>query len=94
MRSTKGDGASSMTFWFLEHRNSGRGHHLLGFDLGAHGAYRVDWRPDPHQPRSLHGRGEIGVLRKESVAGVYGVGAGRAGRRDDRLGVQIIVRLR
>ena len=34
---------------FVEHRNPGRGHHLLGLDLGTHGAHRVDRRADPGQ---------------------------------------------
>ncbi len=75
---------------FLEHRDPGRGHHLLGLDLGAHCPHRVHRWPDPHQPGGLHRGGEIGVLREESVARVYRVGTGRAGRRDDRLGIQIV----
>ncbi len=40
-----GDGAGVE---FLEHRNPGRGHHLLGLDLGAHRAHRIHRRADPH----------------------------------------------
>ena len=52
---------------------------------------RGDRRPDPGQPGVLHGGGEFGVLREESVAGVDGVGARGAGRGDQLLGVQVAV---
>ena len=79
---------------FVEHRYAGGGHQLLGLDLGAHRAHRVHRRPDPGQAGLLHCGRELGVLRKESVAGVHGVGAGGAGRGDDGLGVQIVIGLR
>lgn len=77
----------------VEHRDPGGGHQFLGLDLGAHRAHRVHRRPDPGQARALHGGREIGVLREEPVARVHGVGAGRAGGRDDRLGVEVVVGL-
>ncbi len=76
---------------FVEHRHARGGHHLLGLDLGAHRRHRGDRRADPRQTGVQHGRGEIRVLREESVAGVDGVGTRRTGRRDQLLCVQVAV---
>ena len=76
---------------FVEHGHPRGGHHLLGLDLGAHRLHGGDGRPDPRQPRLLHGAREFGVLREESVPGVDGVGARRAGRRDQLGGVEVAV---
>ena len=79
---------------FVEHRHTRGGHELLSLDFGAHRPHRIHRRPDPDQPRVLYGGGEVSVLRKESVTGVNGVGAGGTGRRDDGLGVEIVADLR
>ncbi|KMO75690.1 hypothetical protein MOBUDSM44075_03061 [Mycolicibacterium obuense] len=73
----------------VEHRNPGGGHHLLGFDLGAHRGHRGHGRPDPRQPCVDHGGREVGVLRKESVPGVDGVGAGSPRGCDQLGGVEV-----
>jgi hypothetical protein len=49
------------------------------------------WRPDPDQPRVEHGLGEVGVLGKESVAGVDCVGTGAEAGVDDFLDDQVRV---
>ena len=73
----------------VEHRHARGGHHLLGLDLGTHRGDRGHRRPDPRQARILHGGGEFGVLREESVAGMDGVGTRRAGGGDQLLGIQV-----
>ena len=42
--------------------------------LAAHGPDRVGSRPDEDQPRGAHGRGEVFVLRQETVSRVHRVG--------------------
>ena len=61
-------------------RRLGAGGDVAGGDLVAEVADRLRARPDPDQPGIDHRLREIGVLRKESVAGVDGVGAGLPGR--------------
>ncbi len=74
-----------------EYRDAGRGHHLLGLDLGAHGPHRIDRRADPGQPGFEHRGREIRVFRQEPVAGMDRVGAGGLGGRDDLGGVEVAV---
>ena len=57
-------------------RHSGRPHHVLGPDLGAHGIDGIRRRADPDQTGGDHGPGELARLRQEPVAGVDGVGPG------------------
>jgi hypothetical protein len=52
---------------------------VAGGDLVAEVADRLRARPDPDQPGVDDGLGEVGVLRKEAVAGVDRVGAGLLG---------------
>ncbi len=84
----RGDGVG---IELVEHRHARGGHHLLGLDLGAHRRNGGGRRADPRQARVQHGRGEFGVLREESVAGVDRVGARRTGGVDQLLGIQVPV---
>ena len=52
---------------------------VAGLDLVAEGVDGRGWRTDPGQARVDHRLREAGVLGEESVAGVYGVGAGPLG---------------
>ncbi len=84
----RGDGVG---IEFVENGHARGGHHLLGLDLGAHRRHCGARRADPRQAGVQHGGGEFGVLREESVAGVDRVGARRAGRGDQLLGIQVPV---
>jgi hypothetical protein len=76
---------------FVEHGHAGGGHELLGLDLGAHRPHRIHRRPNPGQARVLHGGSEFGVLRKESVSRMDGVGT-RGFRGCDQLAsIQVAV---
>ena len=59
------------------------------FDLVAHGLDRLDVRADERDPGLDEGLSEGGVLRKEAIAGVDGLGPGLLGRGDDLGGVEI-----
>ena len=61
----------------------------LGGDLVAHGLDRLDGRTDEHDSRGFQRRGEFGVLREESVAGMNRLRPGAAGSVDDRVDVEI-----
>ena len=70
-------------------RDAGPLHHLPGADLRAHRLDRLRRRPDQDEARLGDGAGEAGVLGEEAVAGVDGVGAGAAGRVEDRVDAQV-----
>ena len=65
-------------------RHAGRLHRLARARLRAHQLDRGGRRPDPRQARALDGARERGVLREESVAGMYRLRAG-PGRRLQQL---------
>ena len=73
----------------LQGRDAGRPHQLLGVDLRAHRVDRLGRRADPGQPGADDRAGEVGVLGQEAVAGVDRVGAGRLGRGQDRVDVEV-----
>ena len=65
---------------------------VAGGDLVAEVADRLRAGPDPDQAGVDHRLGEIGVLRKEPVAGVDGVGAGFGRGVEDLAEVQVGLR--
>ena len=71
-----------------EDRDAERGGEPAGGGLVAHRADRRGRRADPADPGRDDGLGEVGVLGEEPEARVDGVGAGRAGGRDDRVDVE------
>ena len=64
-------------------------HQLAGAGLGAHRLDRARGRADERDPGLLAGRGEVGVLGQEPVAGVDRLGAGRLRRLEQPLDVQV-----
>ena len=72
-----------------QHRDARLLHQILGAELGAHRGDHIRRRPDERETGGAHVRGERGVLGQEPVAGMDGVGAGGAGRRDDEVAAQI-----
>ena len=64
---------------------------LLGSNLVAHNADMVRRRADKGEAVLFYHLGKIGIFRHEADAGVDGVGAGDAGRRQDGGYVQITV---
>ena len=70
-------------------RHSGLGHDLLGRRLGAERPDRRRRRADEDQAGVHAGLGEIGILGQEAVTGMDCLGAGRLGRGDDGLDVQV-----
>ena len=58
-------------------------------ELVAHGGDRLRRRSDPDETRGLDRLGEGGALGEEAVAGMDGVRAGRTGRAEQRLDVEI-----
>ena len=61
----------------------------LGPRLVAEGAHGGGRRPDPRQPGVRARVGEVGALAEEAVARVDRLGAGRRGRREDRVDPQV-----
>src|SRR5699024_282862 len=62
---------------------------LFGGDLVAHGPDGVRVGAEEDDAGGLAGRGELRVLRQESVAGVDGLRSGRLGGGDDLVDAQI-----
>ena len=58
-------------------------------DLVAHDLDRLGRRPDPRHAGGDECAREVGVLGEEAVAGVHAVGARRADRVEDRVGVEV-----
>jgi hypothetical protein len=70
-------------------RHTGGVHGSLGRHLVAHGADGVGVRADETQPRCLDLFGEVGVFRKEAVAGMNGLRTADVRSKQDRRTVQI-----
>ena len=70
-------------------RHAERRHRGLRGDLVAHGLDRRGRRTDERDASLLQRRGELRVLRKESVAGVDRLCAGASGRLNDCLDVEV-----
>ena len=75
-------------------RHPGRFHGADRFDLVAHHADGVGARTDEDETGLLHALGEIRVLGKKPVTGMYGLGVGDLGRGNDRRHVEITLRRR
>ena len=76
------------------YRYAGLDHGVLGRHLVAHQANGLGLRADKGEAGVFHLLGEIGVFRKEAVAGVDGGGTGDFSRADDRRNIQIRQRAR
>src|SRR5699024_11280725 len=70
-------------------RDSAGGYGLFGGDLVAHGPDGVRARAEEDDAGGFAGRGELRVLRQESVAGVDGLRSGRPGGGDDLVDAQL-----
>src|SRR5699024_11311257 len=70
-------------------RDSAGGYGLFGGDLVAHGPDGVRVGAEEDDAGGLAGRGELSVLRQESVAGVDGFGPGGPSGVDDLVDAQI-----
>jgi hypothetical protein len=73
-------------------RDAQRARQRPRLDLVAAAADHLRGRPDERQPGQHAGLRQLGALRQEPVAGVYGVAAGRDRRPDDRSDVQVAAR--
>ncbi len=75
-----------------QHWNARLRHHLLRCALRAHRCNGGRGRPHPDETGLHTSRGECGVLRKESIAGMDRVRLGAARRREYRVNRKIALR--
>jgi hypothetical protein len=72
-----------------KHRHSGRPHHVLGFDLGAHRRDCLWAGPDENHPYVRACLREISVLGKKSVAWMDGISSCERRCGEDQITSQI-----
>ena len=85
----RGDVVVRLYFRSRQNRHTGLFHEIQGGQLVTHRAYGLGRRTHPDHPGFLHRRGEGRILRKKSVSGVNGVGAGPLACRQYFLHVEI-----